>query len=79
MSEQHKISMVPQALSKAPLATVMFWLVKIRATTVGETGGDAASMTLKAGYLFATLIFLGFFIATMTSHVIARCYHPVSY
>jgi uncharacterized membrane-anchored protein len=79
MSEQHKISMVSEALSKAPRATLMFWLVKICATTVGETGGDAVSMTLKAGYLIATLIFLGFFIATMTAQVIARRYHPVSY
>jgi uncharacterized membrane-anchored protein len=79
MTEQHKISLVPQALSKAPQATLMFWLVKICATTVGETGGDAVSMTLKAGYLIATLIFLGFFIATMTAQVIARRYHPLSY
>ena len=47
--------------------------------SVGETGGDAVSMTLKAGYLFATLIFLGFFIVTMTGQVIARRYHPPSY
>jgi uncharacterized membrane-anchored protein len=79
MTEQHKISLVPQALSKAPQATLMFWLVKICATTVGETGGDAVSMTLKAGYLIATLIFLGFFIATMVAQVIARRYHPLSY
>jgi uncharacterized membrane-anchored protein len=79
MSEQHIISLVPEALSKAPQATLMFWLVKICATTVGETGGDAVSMTLKAGYLIASLIFLGFFIATMTAQVIARRYHPLSY
>src|ERR1700733_984877 len=79
MTEQHKISLVPQALSKAPQATLMFWLVKICATTVGETGGDAVSMTLNTGYLIATLIFLGFFIATMTAQVIARPYHPLSY
>jgi uncharacterized membrane-anchored protein len=57
----------------------MFWLVKICATTVGETGGDAVSMTLKAGYLVATLIFLGFFIVTMTGQVMARRYHALSY
>ncbi len=67
------------ALSKAPQATFMFWLVKICATTVGETGGDAVSMTLKAGYLVATLIFLGFFIVTMTGQVMARRYHALSY
>jgi uncharacterized membrane-anchored protein len=79
MSERHKISMVSEALSKAPQATLMFWLDKICATTVGETGGDAVSMTLNAGYLIATLIFLGFFIATVTAQVIARRYHPVIY
>lgn len=68
-----------EVLSKAPQATLMFWLVKICATTVGETGGDAVSMTLKAGYLVATLIFLGLFIVTMTTQVLARRYHPWTY
>ena len=72
-------SLVKEALSKAPQATLMFWLVKICATTVGETGGDAVSMTLKAGYAVATLIFLGFFAVTMTAQVIARRYHPLTY
>jgi uncharacterized membrane-anchored protein len=67
------------ALSKAPQATLMFWLVKICATTVGETGGDAVSMTLKAGYAVATLIFLGFFVVTVTAQIAARRYHPLIY
>ena len=70
---------VHEVLSKAPQATLMFWLVKICATTVGETGGDAVSMTLKAGYAIATLIFLGFFAVAMTAQVIARRYHPWTY
>ena len=77
MSEQRETRLVHEALSKAPQATLMFWLVKICATTVGETGGDAVSMTLKAGYLVATLIFLGFFILTMTAQVIGRRYQPL--
>ncbi len=68
-----------EALSKAPPAILMFWLVKICATTVGETGGDAVSMTLKAGYGVATLIFLGFFIVTMAAQVVAKRYHPLIY
>jgi uncharacterized membrane-anchored protein len=68
-----------EALSKAPQATLMFWLVKICATTVGETGGDAVSMTLKLGYAIATLIFLAFFVVTVTAQVRARRYHPVIY
>jgi uncharacterized membrane-anchored protein len=74
-----KTSLVQEALSKAPQATLMFWLVKICATTVGETGGDAMSMSLKLGYLTATLIFLGFFVVTVAFQVGARRYHPLVY
>jgi uncharacterized membrane-anchored protein len=70
---------VGEALSKAPQATLMFWLVKICATTVGETGGDTVSMTLKLGYAAATLIFLVFFVVTVTAQIRARRYHPVIY
>ena len=70
---------IHEALSKAPPAILMFWVVKICATTVGETGGDAISMTLKWGYLAATALFLAFFVATMSAQVIARRYHPLTY
>lgn len=66
-------------LSKVPQATAVFWLVKILATTVGETGGDALSMTLKLGYAVATAIFLAFFIVTLTIQVRSRSYHPAAY
>jgi uncharacterized membrane-anchored protein len=79
MGEQQKTGRFHEALSTVPQATLMFWLVKICATTVGETGGDAVSMTLKAGYLVATLIFLGVFVATLTAQVAARRYHPWTY
>lgn len=65
--------------SKVPEATAVFWLVKILATTVGETGGDALSMTLKLGYAIATLVFLAFFVVTLTIQVRARNYHPAAY
>jgi len=68
-----------EALSKAPQATSMFWLVKICATTVGETGGDAVSMTLKLGYAVATLIFLAAFVFTVTAQIRARRYRPSIY
>ena len=67
------------AMSKAPPAILMFWLVKICATTVGETGGDAVSMTLKLGYAVATLIFLAFFVVTLIAQLAARRYHPLVY
>jgi uncharacterized membrane-anchored protein len=79
MSERREDGLVQDVLSKAPQATLMFWLVKICATTVGETGGDAVSMTLRAGYALATIIFLGFFVVTLTAQVIARRYHPITY
>jgi uncharacterized membrane-anchored protein len=68
-----------EVLSKAPPAILMFWVVKICATTVGETGGDALSMSLKLGYLVATLIFLAFFVVTMILQVRAHRYHPITY
>ena len=72
-------SLVHEALSKAPPAILMFWVVKVCATTVGETGGDAVSMTLKTGYLVATLIFLAFFAVTLALQLRAKRYHPLTY
>jgi uncharacterized membrane-anchored protein len=67
------------ALSKVPQATLAFWVVKILATTLGETGGDALSMQLNLGYAVATLIFLAFFAVTVTAQVTARRYHALFY
>lgn len=67
------------ALSKVPPATLAFWIVKIFATTLGETGGDAVSMSLKLGYATGTLIFLVFFAVALIAQVASRHYHPVAY
>jgi uncharacterized membrane-anchored protein len=67
------------ALSKVPQATLAFWVVKILATTLGETGGDAVSMQLNLGYAVATLIFLAFFAVTVAAQVSARRYHALVY
>jgi uncharacterized membrane-anchored protein len=67
------------ALSKVPQATLAFWVVKILATTLGETGGDALSMQLNLGYAVATLIFLAFFAVTVTAQVAAKRYHAIFY
>jgi len=66
-------------LSKVPQVTLWFWLVKVLATTVGETGGDALSMTLNLGYATSTLVFLACFIATVAAQVRARRYHSALY
>jgi uncharacterized membrane-anchored protein len=65
--------------SKVPPVTLAFWVVKILATTLGETGGDALSMTLKLGYAISSLIFLGFFCVTLAAQIASRRYHPVFY
>jgi uncharacterized membrane-anchored protein len=65
--------------SKVPKVTLMFWIVKILATTVGETGGDALSMTLELGYLVSTMIFLGFFAITLSMQVASKRFHPLFY
>src|SRR5580700_9428284 len=66
-------------LSKVPEITLVFWLVKICATTVGETGGDALSMSLKLGYATSTLIFLGFFVAALTAQLSVKRFYPWIY
>lgn len=71
--------MTDRLLSKVPEATLVFWIVKICATTVGETGGDALSMTLKLGYAVSTLIFLGFFVVTLGVQLAAKRFHPLVY
>ena len=79
MHAPNKSELLHETLSKAPPAILMFWVVKICATTVGETGGDALSMSLNLGYQTATLIFLGFFLIAMAVQVVARRYHPIIY
>lgn len=66
-------------LSKVPQVTLMFWVIKIFATTLGETGGDAVTMTWKLGYAVGSLIFLGFFAVTLAAQVASKRYHPFVY
>src|SRR5450432_382839 len=65
--------------SKVPPVTLAFWVIKILATTVGETGGDAVSMTLKLGYALASLVFLAFFGLALAAQVTSKRYHPFAY
>jgi uncharacterized membrane-anchored protein len=62
--------------SKVANVTLVFWLIKICATTVGETGGDAFSMTLNLGYAVSTLIFLAFFLVALAVQLAAKRFHP---
>ncbi|HUQ48101.1 MAG TPA: hypothetical protein VM053_07655 [Gemmatimonadaceae bacterium] len=67
------------ALSKVPQVTLAFWVAKILATTLGETGGDALSMTLNLGYAVSSLIFLGFFVVAVSAQIASKHYHPFYY
>jgi uncharacterized membrane-anchored protein len=63
------------ATNKVPQVTFAFWVIKILATTLGETGGDALSMTLQLGYLVSTAIFFAIFMAVLAAQVAAdKCY-----
>ncbi|MCY7354041.1 MAG: hypothetical protein LH470_02975 [Lysobacter sp.] len=68
-----------EALSKVPAVTLGFWIIKILATTLGETGGDAVSMSMNLGYLVGTAIFLVIFIAAVAAQISARKFHPMLY
>jgi len=65
--------------SKVPELTLLFWIIKIAATTLGETGGDAVSMSMGLGYLVGTAIFMAVFIAAVIVQVRAEKFHPVMY
>ncbi|HEY1736450.1 MAG TPA: hypothetical protein VGG12_07385, partial [Methylovirgula sp.] len=67
------------SLSKVPAVTLGFWIVKILATTLGETGGDSVTMTLNWGYLLGTALFLSIFIALVTFQIAAKRFHPLLY
>lgn len=66
-------------LSKVPEVTLMFWMVKIAATTLGETGGDAVSMSMQLGYLAATGIFAVIFLLAAAAQIGAQRYQPWLY
>ncbi|MCX7002747.1 MAG: hypothetical protein NTV22_05665 [bacterium] len=68
-----------EMLSKVPEVTLVFWIIKILATTLGETGGDAVSMSMNLGYLVGTAIFAVLFIGAVIVQISAKKFHPVLY
>jgi uncharacterized membrane-anchored protein len=68
-----------QVLSKVPQVTLGFWVLKILATTLGETGGDALSMSLNLGYLLSTGIFAVIFAIAVVTQILTKKFHPVIY
>ena len=70
---------VEQMLSKVPEVTLYFWIIKIVATTLGETGGDAVTMSMNLGYLVGTAIFAAIFVIAVGAQIAAKRFHPFLY
>ena len=67
------------ALTKVPAVTLGFWIIKILATTLGETGGDTVTMTMNLGYFIGTAIFASLLIAFVIWQMAAKKFHPFLY
>lgn len=67
------------ALAKVPEVTFLFWLIKIAATTLGETGGDAVSMSMQLGYLLGSVLFAALFFVAVYAQVKSKSFHPFLY
>ena len=65
--------------SKVPEVTLIFWIIKIAATTLGETGGDTVTMTLNWGYLLGTALFLALLVVLVICQIAAKKFHPFLY
>jgi uncharacterized membrane-anchored protein len=67
------------AMSEVPEVTLVFWIIKIAATTLGETGGDTVTMTLHWGYLAGTALFLSALLVLVALQIAAKKFHPWLY
>ena len=74
LSDDHK-----RTWNKIPELTLLFWIMKITATTLGETGGDLLAQTLEVGYAISTMIFFGFFLIMLFCQLSVRKYIPPIY
>jgi len=70
---------IVDAANRVAKVTLAFWIMKICATTVGETAGDMLSMTLNIGYAVSSLLLIGFFLVTLFAQLRAKTYHPYLY
>lgn len=71
--------MSPAKMSKVPEVTLVFWIIKIAATTLGETGGDMVSMSMNLGYLVGTGLFAIVFLIAVLIQIRAKRFHPLPY
>ena len=70
---------MPESFNKVPEVTLAFWIIKIAATTLGETGGDTVTMTLNWGYLAGTALFLAALVLLVSLQIMARKFRPFLY
>jgi uncharacterized membrane-anchored protein len=68
-----------KGLNKLPEITILFWIIKIIATTLGETAGDLLSMTFHVGYAGSSVIFLLFFLVSLLIQLTSKRFHPIIY
>jgi len=73
------MSAVTDGFSKVPEVTIGFWLIKIAATTLGETGGDTVTMTLNWGYLAGTILFFAALLVLVVAQILAKRFQPFLY
>lgn len=76
ITSQDSASSTGWVMRKLPHVTALFWILKIVATTLGETGGDLLAQTLQVGYLVATIIFFGLLVVAVTVQLVARRFRP---
>jgi uncharacterized membrane-anchored protein len=79
MKGDRAVTSTDMRASKVPEVTLIFWIIKIAATTLGETAGDAVTMSLALGYLVGTAIYAAFFVACVAGQIRARRFHPSLY
>jgi uncharacterized membrane-anchored protein len=70
---------MPESFNKVPEVTLAFWIVKIAATTLGETGGDTVTMTLNWGYLAGTALFFAALVLLVSLQIVTKKFHPFLY
>jgi uncharacterized membrane-anchored protein len=75
----HRPNNPEAASSKVPEVTLAFWIIKVAATTLGETGGDAVSMTMNLGYAVSSVVFFTLFMVTVAVQVASKKFHPFLY
>ncbi len=78
-SAEHYATSAQHYATKVPEVTLGFWIIKILATTLGETGGDTVTMTLDWGYLAGTAIFLAALVVLVIIQIAAKKFHPLIY